>query len=276
TDQFIIASRKATTPVIFYQGGSTSPYERLRLDTSGNIIISGNVGIGTTSPVMNLDVNGGAVFRGTPFAPSGVGLEVGFSGDAGYVQAYNRGTSAGKQLFLNYAIGKVWIGGDAHIAGTLSKGGGSFLIDHPLDPENKILQHSFVESPDMMNIYNGNIVTDERGLFVVHLPDYFEALNKDFKYQLTVIGDFAQAIIAEEIKDNQFTIKTDKPNIKVSWQVTGIRHDAFALEHPIIVEQEKGTNNDYVKGRSVYPDENVSEALGILPAEVPELENSSA
>src|SRR5262249_61136694 len=43
--------------------------------------------------------------------------------------------------------------GDVSISGNLSKGGGSFKIDHPLDPENKYLYHSFVESPDMKNIH---------------------------------------------------------------------------------------------------------------------------
>src|SRR5207302_10281558 len=114
------------------------------------------------------------------------------------------------------------------IPGTLTKAAGSFKIDDPLDPANKTLSHSFVESPDMMNIYNGNVVTDERGEAVVALPSYFEALNRDFRYQLTVIGQFAQAIIMSEIKENRFQIKTDKPNVKVSWQVTGVRHDAFA------------------------------------------------
>src|SRR5262249_19043693 len=87
--------------------------------------------------------------------------------------------------------------GDVLVTGTLSKGAGTFKIDHPLDPENKYLYHSFVESPDMMNIYNGNLTTDENGDAVVALPDYFEALNKDFRYQLTVIGQFAQAVVAE-------------------------------------------------------------------------------
>ncbi|PYT04499.1 MAG: hypothetical protein DMF60_15165, partial [Acidobacteria bacterium] len=118
-------------------------------------------------------------------------------------------------------------------------GAGSFKIDHPLDPANKYLYHSFVESPDMMNIYNGNITTDENGDATIKLPEYFEALNQDFRYQLTAIGQFAQAIVASEIKDNQFSIKTDKPRVKVSWQVTGIRHDAFANANRIQVEEVK-------------------------------------
>ena len=130
--------------------------------------------------------------------------------------------------------------GNVRVTGMLTKGGGSFKIDHPLDPKNKYLSHSFVESPDMMNIYNGNVTTDERGDAVINLPNYFDALNRDFRYQLTVIGDgFAQAIVAEKIKGNQFKIKTDKPKVEVSWQVTGIRKDKFAEENRIRVETEK-------------------------------------
>ena len=113
------------------------------------------------------------------------------------------------------------------------------MIDHPLDPENKYLYHSFVESPDMMNIYNGNITTDANGDAVITLPDWFESLNKDFRYQLTVIGTFAQAIVGSEIKDNHFAIKTNAANVKVSWQVTGVRQDVFAKAHRIRVEEDK-------------------------------------
>ncbi len=72
----------------------------------------------------------------------------------------------------------------------------------------------------MMNVYNGNIVIDENGEVVVKLPDYFNALNQDFRYQLTVIGAFAQAIVSEEVQKNRFKIKSSKPNVKVSWQVS--------------------------------------------------------
>jgi hypothetical protein len=141
--------------------------------------------------------------------------------------------------------------GDVEVSGTLSKGGGSFKIDHPLDPENKYLYHSFVESPDMMNIYNGNITTDQSGTAVVELPEWFEALNKGFRYQLTVIGTFAQAIVAEKVKGNRFTIKTTAPNVEVSWQVTGIRKDAFADKHRIPVEEMK---NQTERGYLLHPD----------------------
>ena len=130
--------------------------------------------------------------------------------------------------------------GDVHVDGMLTKSAGTFRIDHPLDPENKYLYHSFVESPDMMNIYNGNVITDDDGLATVRMPDYFTALNIDFRYQLTVVGQFAQAIIAEKINNNQFKIRTDKPNVEVSWMVTGIRNDKWARENRIQVEVNKG------------------------------------
>jgi hypothetical protein len=91
----------------------------------------------------------------------------------------------------------------------------------------------------MMNVYNGNVTTDARGLAVVQMSEYFEALNRDFRYQLNVIGRFAQATVLREIEGNRFVIKTNRPRIKVSWQVTGIRQDAWAEANRIRVEEEK-------------------------------------
>ncbi|MDX1531902.1 MAG: hypothetical protein R3362_10300 [Rhodothermales bacterium] len=143
-----------------------------------------------------------------------------------------------------------YFGGKVHVAGTLSKGGGSFEIDHPLDPEGQVLRHSFVESPDMMNVYNGNATTDATGYATVELPAYFEALNRDFRYQLTTIGSFSRAMIAEEIRGNRFVIRTEEPNVRVSWQVTGIRQDAWAEENRIVVEEAKRSEE---RGRYLHP-----------------------
>ena len=172
----------------------------------------------------------GAVFHGGNTAPDG-------SGDG--LQAYAGSGLAG---FFN---------GSIDVTGSISKGGGSFKIDHPLDPANKYLYHSFVESPDMMNIYNGNVVTDSNGDAVVPLADWFETLNRDFRYQLTVVGQFAQAIVASKVGNHQFKIKTDKPNVEVSWQVTGIRQDAWANVHRIPVEEEKSARE---RGHYLHPE----------------------
>ncbi len=129
------------------------------------------------------------------------------------------------------------------VTGTLSKGGGSFKIDHPLDPENKYFYHSLVESPDMMNVYNGNIVLDRNGEAWVGLPAYSEALNKDFRYQLSCIGCWAQEYMAEKISGNRFKIAGGTPGLEVSSQVTGIRKDPFAEAHRIVPEVSKEHEN---------------------------------
>ena len=119
----------------------------------------------------------------------------------------------------------------------------------------------------MMNMYNGNVTTDRRGLAVVILPDYFEVLNRDFRYQLTVIGQFAQAIVAREIHNNRFAIKTSRPGVKVSWQVTGVRHDAWADAHRIPVEEDKGVERGHYLHPELFgaPPENAIGMLSSLP-----------
>jgi hypothetical protein len=148
----------------------------------------------------------------------------------------------------NYG-GYFW--GNLHSTGTNTKGSGGFLIDHPLDPENKYLRHSDVESPDMMDIYNGNVTLDANGEAVVYLPQYFEALNSDYRYQLTCIGDYAPVYIAEKISGNRFIIAGGKPDMEVSWQVTGIRKDPFAEANRLSVEGEKTADE---KGYYYHPE----------------------
>ena len=148
--------------------------------------------------------------------------------------------------------GDVTIPGNLKVNGSVSKGSGSFQIDHPLDPANKYLYHSFVESPDMMNIYNGVAILDAHGSAWITLPDYFEALNRDFRYQLTSMGRPQPSLyIATEISGNRFRIAGGKAGGKVSWLVTGIRHDAYANANRIPVEVEKPPQE---QGQYLHPE----------------------
>ncbi|GHN02940.1 hypothetical protein WSM22_44290 [Cytophagales bacterium WSM2-2] len=238
----------------------------------------------TDDAITNSDINSAAAIAGTKITPNfgsqlvtttgnlnasfggfttvgvggsgfhSAGVNISQPSGAWGVEVYINSISASDYLILadgNSSGFAVTTDGHVDVGGTLSKGSGSFKIDHPLDPENKYLYHSFVESPDMMNIYNGNITTNEKGIAEVTLPSYFEALNKDFRYQLTVIGEFAQVIVYKKIVDNRFTIKTDKPNIEVSWQVTGVRQDPFALQLPIKPEVNKEPENI---GKFLHPE----------------------
>jgi len=202
--------------------------------TGTGVLGYGNVGVQGTSA--SIDGSGAGVYALGRVGTSG--LYASSDTDGWAVNAFNVGTGTG--VLAGSAEGwAAWFNGNVQVDGNLSKNGGSFKIDHPLDPANKYLYHSFVESPDMMNIYNGNVTTNAAGDAVVTLPEWFETLNRDFRYQLTVLGQFAQAIVAGKVVDHRFTIKTDKPNVEVSWQVTGIRQDAWANAHRIPVEEIK-------------------------------------
>ncbi len=129
--------------------------------------------------------------------------------------------------------------GNVGVTGSVSSNVIKSTIDDPLDPTNKYLNHVAIVSDEMLNQYSGNVTTDARGSATVTLPKWFGEMNTDFRYQLTCIGQFAQAIVAQEVKDNQFSIATDKPSVKVSWQITGVRNDPSALTHQLEVEEDK-------------------------------------
>jgi hypothetical protein len=142
--------------------------------------------------------------------------------------------------------------GDVTINGTLRKTNDKFLIDHPLDPANKYLEHSTVESNEMKNIYDGTVTLDRRGRAVVRLPAWFVALNEDFRYQLTPIGQSAPDLhVAREVADDRFEIAGGAPGTKVCWQITGTRCDVWARAHPMKVEIRKSRQE---KGRYLHPE----------------------
>ena len=148
--------------------------------------------------------------------------------------------------------GDVTVVGNMLVAGTLVKNAGSFRIDHPLDPAHKYLSHSFVESPDMKNVYDGIAVLDANGVAWVELPEWFEALNRDFRYQLTALGVPAPGLfIASEVQRNHFEIAGGQPGARVSWMITGIRQDPYANAHRIPVEEAKPENE---QGSYLNPD----------------------
>ncbi len=171
----------------------------------------------------------------------------------GYADGADLGTGYGVYGSTSRS-GTNWAGyfvGNVRVTGTVVKGCGGFWIDHPLDPENKYLYHSFVESPDMKNVYDGVVTLDVNGEAVVELPDYFETVNKDFRYQLTCIGGFAPVYVAEEISGNKFSVAGGEPGMKICWQVTGIRKDPFAESNRIQVEVDKPTDE---RGKYVHPE----------------------
>jgi hypothetical protein len=104
---------------------------------------------------------------------------------------------------MNLANYDLVVGGNLNVSGSITAGTKDFKIDHPLNPAHKYLYHNSVESSDMMNIYNGNVVLDASGEARIQLPDWFEALNQDFRYQLSCIGGFAPVYVARGQTDRR-------------------------------------------------------------------------
>ena len=194
----------------------------------GAVTLAGALSVGGKVSVASLGVSGEIRVAGSNPAIGGEALR----------STFGRRRSGGS-LVLRSTFHDLDVNGEIHCNKITTPSGKGFKIDHPLDPENKNLYHWCVESPDIMNIYNGIVTTDVDGKATVVLPEYFEALNGDFRYQLTVIGKTSVATVEREIENNTFTIRTDKPEVNVSWQVTGRRQDPAIRANPLPVEEEK-------------------------------------
>jgi hypothetical protein len=134
---------------------------------------------------------------------------------------------------------------------TVVNGGKDFTIDHPLDPQNKYFVHTCIESSERKNVYDGVVRLDKDGATWVELPEWFEALNGDFRYQLTAIGGAAPNMhVAEEISESRFKIAGGDEGMKVCWQVTGSRKDPWAAANPFTVERDK---REEERGRYLDP-----------------------
>lgn len=129
--------------------------------------------------------------------------------------------------------------GDVSVSGTLFAGAKQFVIDHPLDPDNRVLAHASIESSERAVVYSGMVGCDADGNATVTLPDWLQALATDFRYQLTCVGSHAPVYVARPVEDNAFAIAGGTAGLTVSWQLTGVRHDPWARHHDLVVEQDK-------------------------------------
>jgi hypothetical protein len=244
--QIAPSSIVGTNLAVPLQFQASSPYWLIQATNFGGPAIGGFslsshgvVGQGVYNGVYGIStVPGGVGVRGEG---QGVGMGVFAEGNPGLTA---NGPPSGYAAVFN---------GNVQVNGTVFKSASTFRIDHPLDPANKYLSHSIVESPDMKNIYDGIAILDETGRAKVSLPDWFEAVNQDYRYQLTAVGAPAPNLhVAQEIAGRQFIIGGGTKGLKVSWQVTGIRRDAWANAHRIVVEQEKPASE---KGLYLAPEE---------------------
>ncbi len=200
----------------------------------------------------------------------------GIKGFGGWMGVYGEGSNGYAGIF-GYANGSIYgvysygdmraygnftvsenasIGGNLHVDGDFDVSGTKdFKIDHPLDPANKYLIHFSIESNEVLNVYRGNVILDDKGKATVHLPDYFNAVNRNFSYVLTPIGAPAPNIFIEKEIDSHgnFVIAGGRPGQKISWYVYAERNDPYLRQHPEkrLVEMDKKENE---KGKYLRPE----------------------
>jgi len=160
------------------------------------------------------------------------------AGSSGVLGIETAGGPAGK-----YAV---FANGDMGASGTKP-----FMIDHPLDPANKMLRHFAIESPEILNMYRGNAILDNNGEAVVQLPDYFPAINNtNYSYNLTSIGQQMNVYIKTEIQNKQFVIAGGVPGAKVSWTVMSERNDPYLQQNPqkrdVVIMKSGGMQGKYL------------------------------
>lgn len=239
------------------------------LASTGRVTFEQEVGINQTFSFIDLNVRNqdgnSTVFQLEDTVGTDL-FEVGRDGNVGINQITNNvtlqvqnKTNGTNNIIANFEkadgtnVLQVQDDSDVVVTGDFSVNNGNknFIMDHPLDPANKILAHNAVESPDHVTYYDGTVQLDANGEATVSLPHYFEALNRDFNYQLTCVGAFAQVYISDEIQNNEFTIAGGQPGMKVSWQVSARRNDPWAQDHPYQAEEDKDPSE---AGRYYYPE----------------------
>jgi hypothetical protein len=148
-----------------------------------------------------------------------------------------------------------WFEGDVNVTGDIHKSNCYFLIDHPLDPENKLLRHTCVESPEGLLIYRGTVKPNAEGEAIVELPSYFKALTdeENASVYLTPHGKPFLTGFEWEPGHTAFTVY-GSPERTVSWMVLAGRDDPVARQNQRPVEEEKGSGGSLCnRGELLYP-----------------------
>lgn len=262
---FQSALTTATQPVIFASASSPSArvanFQNSAANSTTMVGFFAQNSTGTTAAFANAP----AVWAQSTGIRAGVFLAGGGSNNTIAVNAQYNGVASADAIgvfgqaapAVNWGYGVV---GNGNWYGIYSNGifgatgAKSFQIDHPLDPENKYLRHFSMESPEVLNLYRGNVILDNNGEASVQMPDYFHAVNQECSYVLTPIGAPADLYVKAEVNSQGiFEIAGGNAGMKVSWYVYAERNDPYMQSYPdqVRVEIEK---RPHEKGKYLRPE----------------------
>jgi hypothetical protein len=187
--------------------------------------------------------NNGALYSlvGRSQGIAGNGPGIGGTGVVGFGNGNNSMGVFGGNI-TGTAMAAIFANGDLTATGVKP-----FTIDHPLDPENKILKHFSIESDEVLNVYRGTTVFDINGEATIELPEYFASINVNYSYQLTAVGAAMPNIyVAEEVSNNSFKVAGGMTGKKVSWTVFANRNDAYVKANPNRIKSEQNKTGNLI------------------------------
>jgi len=204
----------------------TAPTERMRITSGGAVQINTTLGAAT----LNMkSVSSGALIKCINAA----------NGD-GTIFAYGTSTSL-DYAFNTYSVGNAFVisnNGNCAVSGALSKGSGSFRIDHPLESlsETHQLVHSFIEGPQADLIYRGklSLVNGKAQANIDEVSTMtngtFEALCREV--QCFTTNESGWDLVKGKVIDNIIYIESQNLNStdEISWMVIGERKDKHIMD----------------------------------------------
>jgi len=247
-----------------------------QIGTSGTSVNEGILTVGGTAPnnwkaqIFNSTTGGdnafGVLAQVSADTGGAFGAEFSASANGGNTVAGVLGVAGGNGSGTKIGVygsssgpGPLWAGyfaGNVTVAGALSKGSGSFLIDHPLDPANKTLRHNLVESPEHLCLYRGTTGLDGAGS--VELPDYFAALTDEANatVHLTPVGERPEATGYRWNDGHTAFDVFGSPGGEVAYLVLAARDDPVIHQLGRPVEEEKGGDHldQLGQGEFLYPE----------------------
>lgn len=134
------------------------------------------------------------------------------------------------------------------VSGSFSANSKSFLIDHPLDPDKKLLHHGCLEGPEFGVFYRGQATVGVDGEVVVTLPDYFEklTLKENRTVQVTALGSSSDLFVTYPA-DGKFSVYGKKGQ-KFFWLVHAERGDRSRIDVEYDKEELAGADAFFAFG----------------------------
>ena len=226
-------------------GGVASPLSAIRIKDLGTydgavlqVYINQSQNELQVSLLDDLGINGWRLKNFIPDATDPGGVSRASNSTNGTTSAYSQFTDKAKIEITDLKNGGTgttshfYVGKDLDVVGTLSKGAGSFKIDHP-DPiktNTHHLYHNFVESPtEGDNIYRWTITTINKTHTII-LPDYYKFLNKNDMVWVSAVDHFGRAYGTINDEQTKLTITSDTDG-KYNVLLIGTRKDKFIQDN---------------------------------------------